>query len=504
MGWRGHNCGSLAPLQSQWGGGYIEVGWPRERQGIGFMRLLWAQIVLWGAGKGCLPSLRLKGGLEGRGRNPQPSVPWPRAERWCLPPPLLPPFSHIKARLFALDVSEAGPRYLLFADPFPEGPDYPGMHQPMRGGVREAPGQAGAPGGHPPPRGAPASSAPWPRETPLRQPLRDGGGCQEAAVPRPAAGCELPGVMARSPGCCGGTPMPWVHSSHQPCCPQQSQPWWGETRRDTQLPHRTARNRRDHLKIRGEGEREERGLNWPFFPLTIHMLTDFYQAFWLQGRVFLYSSFQSLLPNSGCGCSSSCNPSPKASTPLVWEQFGRSVWELLQKSGRKTLVFSKASPLPALGAFCEGFCRLSQKQFAKMCEATAKPRHAALMASLLWGPMSRTVCRDSKPRRLPGAGCRLPSSWDGICRLVNGNHELRMLLRCWEAGRGGPGVKNPWWELVLNQDCPLLPAKPNTSVTLVASPGKGLCSTGHGKTKAEQQCPLPGLKTRGLHSCRQN
>lgn len=37
-----------------------------------------------GLGKACLPRARLKGGLEGKGRNQQPSVPWPRAKRWCV------------------------------------------------------------------------------------------------------------------------------------------------------------------------------------------------------------------------------------------------------------------------------------------------------------------------------------------------------------------------------------------------------------------------------------
>lgn len=92
-----------------------------------------------------------------------------------LPPSPLPPFSHIKARLFTLDVSKAGPHYPLLPDPFPEGPDYPGMHQPIQGGVRGAPGQAGARGWHPQPHAAPASPVPpRPTETSLRRPPRDG------------------------------------------------------------------------------------------------------------------------------------------------------------------------------------------------------------------------------------------------------------------------------------------------------------------------------------------
>lgn len=47
-------------------------------------------------GEGCLPSPRLKGGLEGRGRNQQPVVPWPRAERWCV---CRPHPSHLSATL---------------------------------------------------------------------------------------------------------------------------------------------------------------------------------------------------------------------------------------------------------------------------------------------------------------------------------------------------------------------------------------------------------------------
>lgn len=146
MRWCGHNCGSLAPLQRQWGRGHMEVGWPRERQGIGFMRLLWAQSVLWGVGKGCLPSLRLKGGLEGRGRNPQPSVPWPRAERWCLPPSLLPPFSHIKARLFALDVSKAGPATCCSQIPSLRGQITPACTSPCGVGFSRRPGKWKRPG----------------------------------------------------------------------------------------------------------------------------------------------------------------------------------------------------------------------------------------------------------------------------------------------------------------------------------------------------------------------
>lgn len=92
-----------------------------------------------------------------------------------LPPSPLPPFSHIKARLFTLDVSKAGPHYPLLPDPFPEGPDYPGMHQPIQGGVRGAPGQAGARGWHPQPHAVPASPVPSrPTETSLRRPPRDG------------------------------------------------------------------------------------------------------------------------------------------------------------------------------------------------------------------------------------------------------------------------------------------------------------------------------------------
>lgn len=63
-------------------------------------------------------------------------------------------------------------------------------------------------------------------------------------------------------------------------------------------------------------------------------------------------------------------------------------------------MFSKASRLAALRAFCRGFCRLSQKQFAKMREAVAKSRHPALMDSLLGGRVSWTLCHDSRlPRR---------------------------------------------------------------------------------------------------------
>lgn len=72
----------------------------------------------------------------------------------CLLPSPLPPFSHIKAQLFTLDVSKAGPCYPLLTDPFPEGPHYPSVHQPMQGGVHRGPGLApstprGACVGHP-------------------------------------------------------------------------------------------------------------------------------------------------------------------------------------------------------------------------------------------------------------------------------------------------------------------------------------------------------------------
>ena len=112
-----------------------------------------------------------------------------------LPPSPLPPFSHIKARLFTLDVSKAGPRYPLLPDPFPEGPDYPGVHRPIPGGVRGAPGQAGAQARHPQPHAAPASSVPG-RHRPVG--LRGTAAAVEKWLDTVAvrAGCELPGVTA--------------------------------------------------------------------------------------------------------------------------------------------------------------------------------------------------------------------------------------------------------------------------------------------------------------------
>ena len=77
-------------------------------------------------GEGLPPQPQVERRAGGKGWEPAAVCALaPGAKVVCLPPSPLPPFSHIKARLFTLDVSKAGPRYPLLPDPFPEGPDYP-------------------------------------------------------------------------------------------------------------------------------------------------------------------------------------------------------------------------------------------------------------------------------------------------------------------------------------------------------------------------------------------
>lgn len=66
------------------------------------------------------PAPEAGGSLEGRGE-PAASMPWPQAEGAALSLHL-PPFSHMKARLFTLDAGKVGPCYPLLLDPCPERP----------------------------------------------------------------------------------------------------------------------------------------------------------------------------------------------------------------------------------------------------------------------------------------------------------------------------------------------------------------------------------------------
>ena len=220
-----------------------------------------------GVGKGCLPSPRLKGGLEGRGRNRQPSVPWPRAERWCacrLHP------SHLSATLkpdySRLMSARQGPATRCSRIPSLRGQITPACTGPFRVGFAGRPGRRGPRPGTLSPTRRLLHPSHVLRETSLRRPPRDGGGCREVAVPRPAAGgLRTPWGDGRraggSPGCRSGTRAPRVHRSRRPCCSRRSQPWDEETRRDAQPPHRAARGTRDDLKTQEEGERQGRGLN---------------------------------------------------------------------------------------------------------------------------------------------------------------------------------------------------------------------------------------------------
>lgn len=154
----------------------------------------------------------------------------------CLPPSPLPPSSHIKAQLFTLEVSKAGPRYPLLPDPFPEGQDYPGVHQ--RGGVRGAP-RAGTLS---PTRRLPHPCLPHPcliparaGETPLR-PVRWDRGCAQPCVLLPRA------PQALQAGC-----SQWSLDK--------------ETRGSARLPHGAATVSRGDLRIQQEGNSEGRELS---------------------------------------------------------------------------------------------------------------------------------------------------------------------------------------------------------------------------------------------------
>lgn len=163
-------------------------------------------------GKSCLPSPRWKGGLEGRGGNRQPSMPRPRAERWCVC--RLHP-SHLSATLkpdySRLMSARQGPATRCSRIPSLRGHITPACTGPFRVGFMGCPGRRW-------PRASTLSPTRCllrplcPGETSLHQPLRDSGGCQEVAVPRPAEGCELPGVTAVSQvGALGAT---MAHGHH--------------------------------------------------------------------------------------------------------------------------------------------------------------------------------------------------------------------------------------------------------------------------------------------------
>lgn len=164
----------------------------------------------------------------GEGLPPQPQVErmaggkgWERAaihalapggKVVCLPPSPLPPFSHIKAWLFTLDVSKAGPCYPLLPDPFPEGPDYPSVHRPIQGGVHGVPGQGG-PG--------PAPSTPhstffvYPMSQGDTVPWASEGWWWLLKSGCPSSCCRLWAPWDKghqpggSPGCCCSTQVPW-------------------------------------------------------------------------------------------------------------------------------------------------------------------------------------------------------------------------------------------------------------------------------------------------------
>lgn len=153
----------------------------------------------------------------------------------------LPPSSHIKAQLFTLDVSKAGPRYPLLPDPFPEGPDYPGVHH--RGGVRGAPGQAGAPGRHRQPHMAPASCQPCACETSQPWPLRWESGCGGAL-----------GAAAAAQGTAGSSGTAGRLLPVQAALGQ-------ETSGSAPLPHGAATGTRGDLRMQEEGKSEGRELS---------------------------------------------------------------------------------------------------------------------------------------------------------------------------------------------------------------------------------------------------
>lgn len=323
------------------------------------------------------------------------------------------------------------------------------MHQPIQGGVRGAPGQAGARGWHPQPHAVPASPVPSrPTETSLRRPPRDGwrwlwrrghsSPCRRLRAPW-GEGQLSGGSGALGAAAAHGHRAFIRHAGH--ATPGGVSPG---TRRQGGTPGCPA----EQLGPRGmfwKFTREARGKgeDWidPFFPLPFTCLQIFIRLFSCRAKCFFIVPSKALLPNSGCSCGS-CNPSPKACTPLVWEQFGRSAWEHLLKSGGEAISASSKAPVhSAPQAFSKGFCQLSLKQFAKMHVVAAKCRHRALTARPLQGPRGAGLRSTFQGHpRVQGAGCKLLSSRDGIYQPVNGSHKL--LMRCWEAGGGAPGVKS--------------------------------------------------------------
>lgn len=242
MGWGGHDCGDpgcpAEPKQQRPCRGGETRGVPGEW--VYEAPLSSKQFAR--GGEGLHPQPRVERRAGGKGWEPaavHALAPGRKVVR--LPPSPLPPFSHIKARLFTLDVSKVGPRYPLLPDPFPEGPHYPSVHRPIRGGVHGVPGEGGGSG--------PAPSAPRCAcfVCPVSQrdiaPSASEGQwwLSRSGFPSPYHGLRDPWgdghQLGRSPGCCCSTWAPQVHQSHGPSCSRWSQPWDKDTRRDAWMPH---------------------------------------------------------------------------------------------------------------------------------------------------------------------------------------------------------------------------------------------------------------------------
>lgn len=291
LGW--DEVGARLPCVADVAEATSSQGDPGERQGNKFMRFLWAQSLLQGLGKGCLSRARLKGGLEGKGRNQQPSVPWPRAKRWCvcrLHPSHLP--ATLKPNYSRLMSARLGPATRCSQIPSPRARITPACTI----GV----GFVGRPGRREPRAGTVSPTWRLLHASPVPARHRSHGlWGGRVAVEEPwvlLRRRRAPrALLALQAGCCRCRP-PWARR------------WAGAPRCPTERPQAPGVTWECRRKARAKGE------NWadPFFPSPFTCSQIFIRLFSCRAKCFfIVPSKAKLLPDLGCG-SSSCIPSPRA------------------------------------------------------------------------------------------------------------------------------------------------------------------------------------------------